>query len=93
MWPISCKAGLKKIYQYKGKKNKETSYSNGDEPTLPTLNLTTYHDYERMVQELITKGPLQEFSSPSKKKYTSTLSITKVHLAKATLVSIEYQAM
>ncbi len=92
---ISCKAGLKKIRQYRGKKNKKnTSDSNDDdEPTLPTLNPTTYHDCERMIQELITKGPLQEFSSPSKERYTSTLSVTKTHLAKATLISVEHQAI
>src|SRR6266487_2101638 len=88
MWPPSLKRAIKKIRQYT--KNKKTVEEEDDEPTLPSMTPNSFYECEARVQELIERGPLDQFSSPSKRRYTDDLRSTKSHLAKAHLISHEH---
>jgi hypothetical protein len=95
MWPISCKAGLKKMRQYSkpSKKRKALDTDNSDdEPELPPLPppLNTYFECEKAIEEWLDRGPPEEYSSPSKQRFTDSLKATKVHLGKAILVDHEH---
>jgi hypothetical protein len=89
MWPVSLKAGLKKIRQYSKKKTSQQDDDN-DKPTLPPITPNTYFECGAAIQEWIERGPPEEYSSPSKERFTKSLSATKSHLAKADLVSHEH---
>ena len=78
MWLISFETARKKIGQYSSKKKPI-----GTNPILPRIP-TTYHECESALNEFIERVP-QEFSSPSKDRFTSTLQATKVHLVRASL--------
>ena len=91
MWPISCKAGLKKIRQYA--KKKKTDQADDDEATLPPIAPNTYFECEGSIQEWIERGPPETFSSPSRERYTASLKATKAHLGKAHLISHDHRSI
>jgi len=96
MWPVSFKAAKKKMRQYSGKKKSENddndNATNANEnPILPQLP-GTYDECERALNEFVDRVP-QEFSSPSKERYTKTLEATQIHLIRASLQQEDHRNM
>ena len=90
MWPLSCKAGLKKMRAYGKKKAAEEGEQEELElPALPPTRPAEVWDTAAKVQALGDRDPTQ-FSEPSKELFFSTIKAVGVQLQKSHLLSIEH---
>jgi hypothetical protein len=71
------------------KYNKSKKTTRDEEPTLPPLGPQTFYEVESAIQEFIERDPC-DMSSPSKRRYTTTLTTAKSLLSKANLISYKH---
>jgi hypothetical protein len=89
MWLVSFKVARKKMQEYSSKKQKvleaELDIDVDDPlPILPPHLPRTYQECNNALDEWEFCIP-QEFSSPSRKRYKSTITASKIDLGRASL--------
>lgn len=90
MWPVSAKAGIKKIRSYvKGTKSYKKKKGTPDSPKLPGNPIS---QTEEAMAEWIERDP-RTWSSPSRTRHVETLKAARVQLNYAHLIDAEHQAV
>ena len=95
MWPVSAKAGIKKIRSYQKRKRTINKVKGDDDLELPKLPPTRPQDVwntAATVRALRDRDPTQ-FSEPSVLTFYNTIKDVDMQLQKAYLITVEHTAL